>query len=79
MAKFSKTYDSVLRTRDGGFIRVRLTRKTAMAFHCTECMGWEENPAQCTSPLCALYPFRAKTLGTQKGKFDTAEKARKAK
>jgi len=56
-----------LRAKNGLLISLRLTRKLAIACMCMECMGWEENPADCTSPLCPLYPFRSKTLRTQKG------------
>jgi hypothetical protein len=37
------------------------TRQQAISLHCTECMGYG-NPGECTSPLCALYAFRRKTL-----------------
>jgi hypothetical protein len=26
------------------------------------CLGFEENPKNCTSRMCPLYPFRGKTL-----------------
>lgn len=42
-------------------------RKLAMACFCTECLGWEDNPVNCTAPLCPLYPFRKKTEATLKG------------
>lgn len=38
------------------------TKSLAIKAHCTECMGFESNPADCTSVNCALYPFRKKTL-----------------
>lgn len=50
-----------VRTKDGGFKKVEITRNQAIALHCTECMGFEENPSECTSVNCALYPFRKKT------------------
>ncbi len=56
-----------VRTADEGHIKLKLTRKLAMAAMCTECMGFEENPADCTSYCCPLYPFRAKTLVTKRG------------
>lgn len=56
-----------VRTADGRHTVLRLTRKLAMAAMCTECLGFEENPADCTSVLCPLYPFRAKTLRTRRG------------
>lgn len=59
-----------VRTADGRYRELRLTRKVAMAAFCSECMGFEENPADCTSKLCPLYPFRAKTLETRRGTMD---------
>ena len=38
------------------------TRGMAIRLHCTECLGFEGNPKDCTSPACALYPFRKKTF-----------------
>lgn len=59
-----------VRTADGRYTVLRLTRKLAMAALCTECMGFEDNPADCTSYSCPLYPFRAKTLRTRRGDRD---------
>lgn len=56
-----------VRTKDGGTKALKYGRKSAIAIHCTECMGFEEHPSECTARLCALYPFRAKTLQTQRG------------
>ena len=54
-----------VRTRDGGKKTFdNLTRNKAIAMHCTECMGWGDNPKTCTSPNCALFPFRKKTEST---------------
>ena len=50
-----------VRTKDGGFKKVTINRSQAIALHCTECMGYSENPSKCTSKNCALYPFRKKT------------------
>lgn len=61
----------VIRCADGRYVSIRLTRKLAMSDFCTECMGWEDNPSDCTAPLCPLYPFRAKTLQTKRGTMDT--------
>jgi len=47
-----------VRTKDGKTKEVTINRNQAIALHCSECMGWEENPMGCTSVLCALYPFR---------------------
>lgn len=63
----SGTAEHVVRTADGGYISLRLTRKRAMDAMCTECMGFEDNPKDCTAKLCPLYPFRAKTFETRKG------------
>jgi hypothetical protein len=60
-----------VRCATDGFIRLRLTRKLAMAVFCTECLGWEDNPANCTALTCPLYPWRVKTLKTQRGTMAT--------
>ena len=49
-------------TGDGQTIDVMLTRNMAIKAFCSECMGWETNPKQCTSILCPLYPFRGRTM-----------------
>lgn len=47
---------------------LRLTARAAILQHCKECMGFEvQEVKRCTSPLCALFPFRVR--GTAK---DTA-------
>ncbi len=56
-----------IRAADGRHIELRLTRKLAMACMCTECLGFESDPEDCTARLCPLYPFRAKTLATKTG------------
>lgn len=50
-----------VRTKQGGLKEVDITRNKAIALHCTECLGYEDNPKECTSVNCALYPFRKKT------------------
>ena len=55
-----------VRTRDGGTKALRYGRKAAIRLHCTECLGWEDSPEVCTDTLCALYPFRGKTLASWK-------------
>ena len=55
-----RTADSGLRTFK------RYARKLAMNTMCTECMGFG-NPAECTSPLCPMYPYRRRTNKTQRG------------
>ena len=49
-------------TGDGQTIDVMLTRNMAIKAFCSECMGWETNPKDCTCTLCPLYPFRGRTL-----------------
>ena len=66
----SGTVLHTVRTADGRYTKLKLTRKLAMAAWCTECMGFEENPADCTSKNCPIYPFRAKTLETRVGTVD---------
>ena len=51
-----------VRTKDGGTISLTITRAKAIKLHCTECMGFEGDPKGCTSPKCALFPYRGKTL-----------------
>ena len=51
-----------IRTKDGGTKEVDLFRAQAVKVHCTECMGWDENPSGCTSTKCALFPFRGKSM-----------------
>jgi hypothetical protein len=61
----------VVRTADRRFKAIKLTRKTAIACMCTECLGWEAHPSECTSVTCPLYPFRMNTRLTQHGNIDT--------
>lgn len=60
----------VVRTADGRYRELRLTRKLAMAAMCSECLGWEANPADCTSYCCPIFPFRARTRATLRGNLD---------
>ena len=40
---------------------VRLTARKAIIEHCKECMGFQTAEIRrCTSPLCALHPFRTR-------------------
>lgn len=50
-----------IRSPDGGTKQVTLTRKTAIFAACTECMGFETHPKECTSKTCPLYPYRGLT------------------
>jgi hypothetical protein len=57
-----------IRTAEGGTKELdHYARRLAIRSHCTECLGWESHPRNCTSLHCALYPFRGKTLKTRKG------------
>ena len=62
----SGTVAHTIRTREGHTKELRYGRKMAIALMCTECMGWENDVAGCTSPLCPLYPFRKRTMASQK-------------
>jgi hypothetical protein len=62
----SRTVTHTVRSSDGGLISLRLTRKSAIAAQCTECMGFA-SPRDCTARLCPLWAFRAKTLATRWG------------
>jgi hypothetical protein len=65
--KTSAAVTHTLRCSDRRYLTLRLTRKLAIAAHCTECLGFEDNPVNCTSLFCPLFPFRAKTLRTKTG------------
>ena len=52
---------------DGNYRKFKLTRTRAIAVHCTECLGFEEHPRDCTSLHCPLFPWRKKTLATMRG------------
>jgi len=67
--------ERLIRCADGREKRIRLTRKLAIACHCTECMGFGD-PKACTSPKCPLYGFRAKTLKTMRGDVEQTTKTR---
>lgn len=51
-----------VRTNSGGTKELKLTRGLAIKLMCTECMGFEQNPVECTEKLCPLYPYRKKSL-----------------
>jgi len=63
-----------VRTRDGGKRMLKITRKTAIKIFCTECLGWEHHPDDCTSPLCPLFPFRGRTEATLMGNVEESQK-----
>ena len=57
-----------VRAKDGGTVTFKnYTRAMADRIGCTECLGWEGDPKDCTSPLCPHFPFRKRTLATQHG------------
>ena len=60
--KFNRT--GTVRTRSGQTIELSMSPRDAIKAHCTECLGWEVHPNECTAVLCPLYPFRGKTLAT---------------
>ena len=61
-----------MRTNTNGRVTLLLNRKIAIQAKCTECMGWEGNPKECTAVLCPLFPFRGRTLRTY-GKKEAPE------
>jgi hypothetical protein len=51
-----------VRAKDGGVVTLHLSPAMAIKVNCMECLGWECNPkTDCTSPLCACFPFRGYT------------------
>ena len=36
-------------------------RAKAIKVFCTECLGYEDHPSDCTAFLCPLFPFRGKS------------------
>ena len=50
-----------IKVRSGKLREVSLTRSMAIKAFCTECLGWEVHPKDCTATECALFPFRGKT------------------
>lgn len=66
----SGTVEHTVRAANGRYIRLTLSRKTAMSAMCTECLGFEQNPAECTSYCCPIFPFRAATRATRRGNLD---------
>jgi hypothetical protein len=66
-----------IRNPKGGTMEVTLTPLTAIVQMCRECLGYELDPADCTSPLCACYPFR--TGDAHSGKTMSEENRNKAR
>lgn len=50
-----------IRTKAGGEKQLIVNKSKAIKIFCTECMGWEAHPNECTSINCALYPWRGKS------------------
>lgn len=50
-----------VRTSTNGRRELRYGRELAIRLFCTQCLGWEGDPAECTAPLCPLFPFRGLT------------------
>jgi hypothetical protein len=56
-----------IRARDGNTLTLTYSRGMAIKLACMECLGWEGDPQDCTSPLCPLFPYRGRTMASQKG------------
>lgn len=62
----------ILRNGKGQYKIAKLTARKAIQEHCKECVGFNSNEVRrCTSPNCALFPFRLYT--TPKGTLTTPE------
>ena len=63
----------VVRSADGKYIGLPINRKALMDAMCAECLGWEDDPKDCTSTLCPLYPLRRRTMRTRHGTMETPQ------
>jgi hypothetical protein len=54
-----------VRTSSGGKRTLKYGGKQAIRLKCTECLGWETHPRECTGVLCPLYPFRGSTRASR--------------
>ena len=55
-------------TGNGKIRTVSLTPIKAIRYHCLECVGWSNHEVNlCSSPLCALFPFRFGHNPSRKG------------
>ncbi len=61
------TCTHTVRTKDGGTKTLKYGKKLAIYLTCTECLGWEVHPDDCSAKLCPLFPFRGRTLASHKG------------
>jgi hypothetical protein len=58
-----------IRAKDGGAKIVSLTPLKAIRVNCLECVCWSAYEVKnCTSKLCALYPYRFGKVPGHKGK-----------
>lgn len=64
------TVNHTVRTADGRYRELKLTRKLAIAVHCTECLGFETDPKDCTSYNCPFFPYREGTRATLRGNLE---------
>ena len=54
-----------IRTKDYGETKLvvdvpKYGKAKAIKLFCTECLGFEDNPKECTAKMCPLYPFRGR-------------------
>ena len=61
----SQVHKHTIRTRKGELRTLDVGRKQAIQLFCTECLGWETHPRDCTAKNCALHPFRGLTMASQ--------------
>ena len=54
----------VVRAKNGGLVELNYGRKQAVFLMCVECLGFEDDPKDCTSTHCPLYPFRGRTMAS---------------
>jgi len=62
--------ETIIRAKEGGYVKVIITKAQAIKLACTECCGWSEmNPKECPDKFCPLHIFRGKMqLAYQDGK-----------
>lgn len=67
--------EHTIRSRDGKTVTIKnYHRSRAIKLFCSECLGWENNPVEtCSSPLCPIYPFRGRSLLSQRGNDESPE------
>ncbi len=58
----NKRITHTIRGKNGQRVELPLTRAKAIKLFCTECLGYETHPKDCTHTLCPLYPYRGKSL-----------------